>query len=331
MRLFGHRFTLTALFGLAIVSINLLGALLAPVIAPFGEATPVGDVWAPPDSHYWLGLDNLGRDMFSRLLFGARTSISIALVTTCLSFAMGIAMGFSAAVMGGWVDTTLSRFVDALMAIPTLIMALIVLSVLGTSIPVLIGTIAVLDSTRVFRLSRAVGLNIAVMDYVEVARLRGEGLRWIVWREVLPNALPPLIAEFGLRFCFAFLFIASLSFLGLGIQPPLADWGGMVRDNAAAISYGGLALYQNYVFGSDMNTAGAPQNGIVRYDTVAGAWTRFGNGTDFIKVAIGGNNVLYGLSGQNVYEYNPLIGAQLGVVTLPSATYTGLAVSASGR
>src|SRR5262245_7954465 len=129
MRLFGHRFTLTALIGLTIVAINLLGALLAPVIAPFGEAAPVGDVWAPPDSHYWLGLDNLGRDMFSRLLFGARTSISIALVTTCLSFAMGIAMGFSAAVMGGWIDTTLSRFVDALMAIPTLIMALIVLSV----------------------------------------------------------------------------------------------------------------------------------------------------------------------------------------------------------
>jgi peptide/nickel transport system permease protein len=113
--------------------------------------------------------------------------------------------------------------------------------VLGTSIPVLVVTIAVLDSTRVFRLSRAVGLNIAVMDYVEVARLRGEGLRWIVWREVLPNALPPLIAEFGLRFCFAFLFIASLSFLGLGIQPPYADWGGMVRDNAQAINFGGMA------------------------------------------------------------------------------------------
>ena len=241
MRLFGHRFSIAALIGLAIIAINLLGAVLAPVIAPYGESTPVGDVWAPPSAEYWLGLDNLGRDMLTRLLYGARTTISIALVITCLSFAIGIAMGFSAAVVGGWIDSLLSRFVDTLMAIPTLILALIVLSVLGTSIPVLVGTIAVLDSTRVFRLSRAVGLNIAVMDFVEVARLRGEGLRWIVWREVLPNALPPLIAEFGLRFCFAFLFIASLSFLGLGIQPPYADWGGMVRDNAQAINFGGMA------------------------------------------------------------------------------------------
>jgi peptide/nickel transport system permease protein len=135
----------------------------------------------------------------------------------------------------------LSRAVDALMAIPTLIFALLVLSVLGTSIPVLIGTIAVLDSTRVFRLSRAVAMNIVVLEYVEAARLRGEGLGWVMGREILPNALPPLIAEFGLRFCFAFLFIASLSFLGLGIQPPFADWGSMVRDNAQAISFGGIA------------------------------------------------------------------------------------------
>jgi peptide/nickel transport system permease protein len=98
--------------------------------------------------------------------------------------------------------------------------------------------IALLDSTRVFRLSRAVAMDIAVLDFVEVARLRGERLPWIVFREVLPNTLPPLIAEFGLRFCFAFLFLSSLSFLGLGIQPPAADWGGMVRDNANAIGFG---------------------------------------------------------------------------------------------
>ena len=165
----------------------------------------------------------------------------VALLITICSFAIGIIAGFAAAILGGWIDTALSRFVDAMMAIPTLIFGLIILSVLGTSIPVLIGTIAILDSTRVFRLSRAVGLNITVLDYVEVARLRGEGLWWVMRREVLPNALPPLITEFGLRFCFAFLFIAALSFLGLGIQPPLADWGGMVRDNAQAINFGGMA------------------------------------------------------------------------------------------
>ena len=241
MQIFGHRLSLTAWIGLAIVVINLLAALLAPVMAPYGQAELVGDVWAPPSGQFWLGLDNLGRDMFSRLLYGARTTISIALLITICSFAIGIIAGFAAAILGGWIDTALSRFVDAMMAIPTLIFGLIILSVLGTSIPVLIGTIAILDSTRVFRLCRAVGLNITVLDYVEVARLRGEGLLWVMRREVLPNALPPLITEFGLRFCFAFLFIAALSFLGLGIQPPLADWGGMVRDNAQAINFGGMA------------------------------------------------------------------------------------------
>jgi peptide/nickel transport system permease protein len=241
MRVFGYRLSIGAWSGLTIVTVNLLAALLAPVIAPHGEADLVGDVWAPISGQAWLGLDSLGRDMFSRILFGARTTIGIAFVITILSFAIGITAGFAAAVVGGWIDTVLSRFVDALMAIPQLIFALIILSVMGTSIPVLICTIAVLDSTRVFRLSRAVGLNIAVMDYVEVARLRGESLWWIMRREVLPNALPPLITEFGLRFCFAFLFIASLSFLGLGIQPPFADWGSMVRDNAQAINFGGIA------------------------------------------------------------------------------------------
>lgn len=241
MRIFGYRVSIGALAGFAIVALNLSGAALAPLIAPYGQSDLVGDVWAPPSTEYWLGLDSLGRDMFSRLLYGARTTIGIALLITVCSFAIGMLSGFTAAVVGRWIDVALSRFVDAVMAIPTLIFALVILSVLGTSVPALVGTIAVLDSTRVFRLCRAVGLNIAVMDYVEVARLRGEKLWWIMRREVLPNALPPLITEFGLRFCFAFLFIAALSFLGLGIQPPLADWGGMVRDNAQAINFGGLA------------------------------------------------------------------------------------------
>jgi peptide/nickel transport system permease protein len=241
MRIVGYRVSVGALAGFAIVFANLFAAVFAPVIAPYGQADLVGDVWAAPSAQHWLGLDSLGRDMLSRLLFGARTTISIALLITICSFAIGIVTGFTAAVARAWIDMALSRLVDALMAIPTLIFALIILSVLGTSVPVLVGTIAALDSTRVFRLCRAVGVDITVMDYVEVARLRGEKLWWIMLREVLPNALPPLITEFGLRFCFAFLFIASLSFLGLGIQPPLADWGGMVRDNAQAINFGGMA------------------------------------------------------------------------------------------
>ena len=111
------------------------------------------------------------------------------------------------------------------------------LSIFGTNVVNLIIIIAVLDSTRVFRLTRAVAINVVVMDYVEAARLRGEGIGWIMRREILPNILPPLIAEFGLRFCFVFLTIAALSFLGVGIQPPTADWGSMVRDNASMIQF----------------------------------------------------------------------------------------------
>jgi peptide/nickel transport system permease protein len=135
-------------------------------------------------------------------------------------------------------DQFLSRCVDILMAFPTLIFALMVLSVVGTSIPALIVVIALLDSTRVYRLSRAVAMDIEVMEFVEAARLRGEGLWWLMRHEILPNAMPPLVAEFGLRFCFVFLFIAALSFLGLGIQPPTADWGSMVRENSGAITFG---------------------------------------------------------------------------------------------
>jgi peptide/nickel transport system permease protein len=123
------------------------------------------------------------------------------------------------------------------MAIPSLIFALVLLSIFGSTVTNLIIIIAVLDSTRVFRLTRAVSINVVVMDYVEAARLRGEGLVWIMRREILPNILPPLIAEFGLRFCFVFLTIAALSFLGVGIQPPTADWGSMVRENASLIQF----------------------------------------------------------------------------------------------
>ncbi len=241
MNLLGHRLSVSALVGLAIITINIAAIALAPWIAPFGQAELVGDVWAAPNAQSWLGLDNLGRDILSRLLFGGRTSVTLALLITVLSFVIGISLGFAAATTGRWIDIALSRMVDTLMAVPSLIMALVVLSVLGTSIPVLIGTIAVLEATRVFRVSRSVAMNIVVLDYVEAARLRGEGLWWVMRREVLPNALPPLIAEFGLRFCFSLLFVASLSFLGLGVQPPEADWGSMVHDNATAINFGGIA------------------------------------------------------------------------------------------
>ncbi|MFC1578063.1 ABC transporter permease [Thermodesulfobacteriota bacterium] len=229
---------LSARIGLAMVLINVLAAIFAPIIAPYGETEIVSDVWMPSSSENFLGTDHLGRDLFTRLVYGARNTILIAFVTTMISFVIGSVLGFFAAALGGWTELGLSRIIDILMAFPTLIFALIALSVVGTSIPALILVIAVLDSTRVYRLSRAVAMDIVVMEFVEAARLRGEKIWWIMRKEILPNAMPPLVAEFGLRFCFVFLFIAALSFLGLGIQPPTADWGGMVRENAGAITFG---------------------------------------------------------------------------------------------
>ncbi|MEM7546175.1 MAG: ABC transporter permease [Pseudomonadota bacterium] len=233
---------LTAAFGLTVISIYIIGAVFAPVLAPYGEREIFEVINALPgdDPRFVLGTDQIGRDLLSRLIYGGRNTIGIAFVTTVLAFVLGASLGFLAAVLGGWVDQVLSRIVDALMAIPQLIFALLLITILGQNTFVMIGVIAVLDSTRVFRLARAVGVNIVVMDYIEAAKLRGESLTYLIFREILPNATAPLLAEFGLRFCFVFLLIASLSFLGIGIQPPLADWGTMVRELSQFINFAGF-------------------------------------------------------------------------------------------
>ena len=222
----------------AIVAMIALASLLAPWIAPYGETALVGDLWEGWSLTHPLGTDSIGRDLLSRLLFGTRNTVAVALAATLLSFTIGVILAFTAAVFQGWIDQALSRSVDILMSIPTLIMALVVLSVLGTSIPVLIAVMAVLDSTRVFRLARSLAVDVMALDFVETARLRGEGFWWFLRREILPNVTPSLLAEFGLRFSFAALFLSSLSFLGLGIRPPFADLGSMVKENANAITFG---------------------------------------------------------------------------------------------
>ena len=232
------RIPLGAWIGLVLTSLFLICAIFAPWLAPFGNGEIVGDVWGPMSSTHLLGTDNLGRDLLSRMIYGARTTIFIAVLATALAFCLGSILGFTAAVVGGWFDSLLSRFVDLLMSIPTLIFALVVLSVLPTNVLTLILVMGILDSTRVYRLSRAVAVDINVMDFVEAAKLRGEGKRWIIFREILPNALSPLVSELGLRFIYAVLFLSALSFLGLGVQPPSADWGGMVKENKDGIVFG---------------------------------------------------------------------------------------------
>tara|TARA_B110000977_G_scaffold83360_1_gene111370 strand:+ start:5247 stop:6179 length:933 start_codon:yes stop_codon:yes gene_type:complete len=233
---------ISAWFGMFVVACYAFVAIFAPLLAPFGEAEIFAKAdlpwaWHDGNAKHFFGTDQIGRDTLSRLIYGARNTIGIALVTTCLSFLIGGSLGLIAAINRSWLDQFLSRGIDVLMSIPSLIFALMLLSIFGSSIPSLIMIIAVLDSTRVYRLTRSVAINVAIMDYVEAATLRGEGLGWIMRREILPNIMTPLVAEFGLRFSFVFLTIAALSFLGLGIQPPTADWGSMVRDGSRFIQF----------------------------------------------------------------------------------------------
>jgi len=235
---------ISAMIGLFFTGLYFAAAILAPLIAPYGMAEVVGDVWEPASSEHLLGTDNIGRDLLSRMIYGGRTTIFIATVATALSFITGSVFGLLAAVLGGWADQAMSRFVDLIMSIPSLIFALVVLSVMPVTIPVLILVMGLLDATRVYRLARAVAVDINVMDFVEAAKLRGEGRGWVIFREILPNALSPLVAEMGLRFIFMVLFVSTLSFLGLGVQPPEADWGGIVKENKEGIVYGiGAALW----------------------------------------------------------------------------------------
>jgi len=228
----------SAWLGIAVLVLAALTALFAPVLAPYGLNEVVGGNWDPASAEAWLGTDNLGRDLLSRLIWGTRMTLFVATAATLLAFLIGGLAGFVAGIFGGWIDTALTQTNNLLMAIPSLILALVVLSVMPNGLTVLILVMAILDSTRIFRISRSLAQEIAAMEYVEVAWLRGERWWWIVAREVLPNAKSPLLAEFGLRLVFAILFLSTLSFLGLGIQPPDTDWGSLLKENKDGIVFG---------------------------------------------------------------------------------------------
>jgi peptide/nickel transport system permease protein len=221
-----------------VIMTYVIAGVFAPIIAPFGEADVISSAFEPANETMLLGADQLGRDMLSRLIFGARNTVGLAILATAIAFFFGATGGLIAATKGGWFDQFMGRAVDVIMSIPSLIFALLLLSIFGTNALTLVIVIGVIYAPRVFRLARSVAGNIVVMDYIEAARLRGEGTWYLIRKEILPNSMAPLIAEFGLEFCFVFLLIAGLSFLGLGIQPPTADWGSMVRENATLISFG---------------------------------------------------------------------------------------------
>ncbi len=230
----------------AIVVFWMVIAVIGPFVAPFHEMDMDGDD-SFMDAHsneygsFHLGTDYLGRDTLSRVLWGARMTIGISLASTFLAYAIGITLGIAAAVRGGWVDMIISRANDAILALPSIMLGLIAIAAFGSSIPILVIIAGIIYASSVFRIARALGLDIMVQDFVEAARVRGEGLWWIIKSEVLPNAAMPLATDFGLRLVFVVLFISSLSFLGLGVQPPQADWGSMVRENLAGLTYNSWA------------------------------------------------------------------------------------------
>ncbi len=239
----GHSYNLVGVAASLVILAWMLVAIFAPTIIPH----PVGDIvdddyFGPMRQGLWLGSDYLGRDMLSRVLMGARYTVGISVAAVSIACFSGVVLGMIAAVTGGWLDTCLSRFLDALNSIPSKLSGLVIVAAVGSSIPVLILTLAVIYTPGAYRFARALAVNINTMDFMTVARVRGESTVYLVGSEILPNIIRPVLADFGLRFVFIVLLLSGLSFLGLGLQPPLADWGALVRENIGGLPFAAPAV-----------------------------------------------------------------------------------------
>ncbi len=235
------RVTLFGFSGAVLAAVAAL-ALLGPFL-PFEDPTAFvsDEAFAPPSAQHWLGTDYLGRDLFARLLDSARVTLGMALAGTVLAHLIGDTLGLLAAMRGGWVDAVLSRIVDVVLSIPKIIAGLVVLAAVGPSMTAIVCLTAIVYAAGVFRIARALGKDLVSQDFIVVARARGEGLRWVLFGEMLPHVVVPLAADFALRMSFAILFMSGLSFLGLGVQPPMADWGGLARENLDGLQIGSWA------------------------------------------------------------------------------------------
>lgn len=230
------------ILALSVILFWIAVAILGPWLAPHGLADVVDlDAFSPASAAFPLGTDYLGRDVLSRVMNGASYTVGIAFVAAAIAMVTGTLLGLAAAT-GLWLDLFLSRLFDTILAIPTLMFGLVIVASLGPSIPVLIGTLAVVYTPGAFRSARALAVNVAAMDFVTVARARGERLPHIVVREILPNVIAPLGADFGVRFVLVVLLLSGLSFLGVGVQPPAADLGALVRENVAGLGFGSPAV-----------------------------------------------------------------------------------------
>ena len=242
-RRLGYRLNLVGMISAAVALTWAVIAVIAPWLTPYGPGEVVDfDYFGPISEQFWLGSDYLGRDMLSRILVGTRYTVGISLAAVLIACFTGVVLGMTAAVIGGWYDTILSRFLDALTSIPSKLFGLVVVAGIGSSIPVLIGVLAVIYTPGAYRFARALSVNINTMEYVTVARARGERTLYLIRHEILPNITGPVLADMGLRFVFIVLLLSGLSFLGLGVQPPNSDWGSLVRENIGALSFGAPAV-----------------------------------------------------------------------------------------
>lgn len=239
----GYRANLVGLSALGVILLWVVVALFAPHMIPHSVGEIVDtDYFGPMSRDLWFGSDYLGRDIFSRILMGARYTLGISLAAVSIACFSGVALGMAAAVAGGWFDSMLSRLLDALNSIPSKLFGLVVVAAVGSSIPALIGTMAVIYIPGAYRFARALSVNVNTMDFMVVARIRGERLPYLIASEILPNILGPVLADLGLRFVFIVLLLSGLSFLGLGVQPPYADWGALVRENIGGLPFGAPAV-----------------------------------------------------------------------------------------
>ncbi|CAN7733756.1 ABC transporter permease [Mesorhizobium amorphae] len=239
----GHSYSLVGVVAALVILAWMLVAILAPYVIPHSIGDIVDDdYFGPMRQGLWLGSDYLGRDMLSRVLMGARYTVGISLAAVSIACFSGVVLGMIAAVTGGWLDTCLSRFLDAMNSIPSKLFGLVVVAAVGSSIPVLILTLAVIYIPGAYRFARALAVNINTMDFITVARVRGESTAYLIGSEILPNIIRPVLADFGLRFVFIVLLLSGLSFLGLGLQPPLADWGALVRENIGGLPFAAPAV-----------------------------------------------------------------------------------------
>lgn len=235
--------SLSGKIGLALVAFWLLVALIGPNLAPYSTGAFVTyDVFEGSSAQHWLGSDYLGRDVLSRLLAGARYTVGLALAASVLAVLAGTGLALFATVSGRWIDEALSRFMDTLISIPSRIFALVLIAAFGSSLELLLLVLALTYVAGNFRIARALSVNLDKMDYVQVARARGEGRAHVALTEILPNMVHPLLADFGLRFMFIVLLLSGLSFLGLGVQPPDADLGSLVLENLSGLPEGALAI-----------------------------------------------------------------------------------------